>query len=53
VPDDPAMAVAVVFDQSAACWTRAELARLRRLVDDEYFHADRRAVLARIDDLLA
>lgn len=47
------MAVAVVFEQAATCWARADLARLRRLVDDEYFGVDRRAVLARIDELLA
>lgn len=52
VPDDPTVAVALVFDRAATHWDRADLTDLRRLVDDEYFGADRRRVLDRIDELL-
>lgn len=51
MPDDPAVAVTVVLGGLVAGWTRADLARVERLIRSEYVGPDKAAALARIEQL--
>lgn len=52
MPDDPAVAVAVLLEGAGGAWTRDDLTRMRALISAEYHGPDRTEALATLDRLL-